>query len=68
MVLDQKEGECGGGLFLLIVPLICFVICAGLTLGLPKVGVASEFWILWTPALVGAISLALAGNALAVAD
>jgi hypothetical protein len=54
--------------FLLIVPLICFVVCAGMALGLPKAGVTSEFWILWAPALVGALSVALAGNALAVAD
>jgi hypothetical protein len=53
--------------YLLIVPLICFVICAGMTSGLPKAGITSEFWTLWTPALIGALSVALAGNRLAVA-
>jgi hypothetical protein len=51
---------------LLIVPLVCFVICVALTLGLAKAGVANEFLTLYLPALIAAFSVAASGNALAV--
>lgn len=50
---------------LIIVPLICFVICVLLTLGFVKAGIQNELLTLYLPAFVAAVSVSVAGNALA---
>jgi hypothetical protein len=49
---------------LLVAPLVAFVFCVLLAFGSPKAGFG-EFFSLYLPALIAALSVALAGNALA---
>jgi hypothetical protein len=65
--LTRKKIDTKSVIVLLVVPLVCFVACVLLTLGMAKAG-AGEFWTLYLPALIAALSVAMAGNALAVAE
>jgi hypothetical protein len=49
---------------LLVLPIVCLVFCVLLAFGSPKVGFG-EFFTLWFPATIAAMSVAIAGNALA---
>lgn len=65
-LLTTKDHDRRLVILLFVVPAVCFVICVLLTLGFSKAGVTSEFLTLYLPAIVAAISVGLAGNALAV--
>jgi len=65
--LTRQKIDTKSVIVLLVLPLVCFVCCVLLTLGMAKFGVG-EFWTLYLPALLAALSLAMAGNALAVAE
>ncbi len=66
-LLTKKNHDHYLVILLFVVPAICFVVCILLTLGFAKAGVESEFLTLYLPAIIAAISVGLAGNALAVA-
>jgi hypothetical protein len=63
--LSRKNIDSQSVVVLLVVPAGCFVICILMTLGMAKAGFG-EFWTLYMPAYIAAISLAMTGNAIAV--
>ena len=67
-LLSRRRHEGRLAVILFVVPLVCFVICVLLTLGLTKAGVKNELLTLYLPAVIAAVSVALAGNALAAAE
>jgi hypothetical protein len=66
--LTRQRIDGKSAIALLILPLVCFVVCVGLKMGLVKFGIENEFLTIYLPVLVAAISVAVAGNALAVAE
>jgi len=65
--LTRQKIDTKSGIFLLVIPLVCFVICILFTFGMAKAGFG-EFWTLYMPAMIAAVSVAMSGNALAVAE
>lgn len=63
----KLKGDGSLGVILFTSPAICFVVCVMLTLGFAKAGISNEFLTLYLPAAIAAISVAISGNALAVA-
>ena len=52
-------------IILIVFPIVAFVICVVLKLGLTKAGVVNDYLTLYLPALIGGLCVAAAGNALA---
>lgn len=66
-LLTRKPGEPVEATLVIVVlvaPLVSFVLCVLLAFGMPKAGFG-EFFTLYLPALIAALSVALAGNTLA---
>lgn len=45
-----------------VIPALCFVICVILVAGTAKAGLKSDFWQVYVPALLAAVSLAVSGG------